>query len=186
VKSSSLSQAVVEPYAEALMSLAKEQNLVEALDGDVQLILATLSDSDELKRFLSVPLVNASAKKSAIGSLFGDRVNSLTLRFLQLLVDRGRIVFLEPICLRFQALLREMNQIAFAEVTSAVPLSDEQQDTLRHRVIEMTGARAVELAIDVNPDLIGGVIIKVGSQVVDASIRGQLRRLTSNLVVSSY
>jgi F-type H+-transporting ATPase subunit delta len=185
LKSSSFNQTFVEPYAEALMSLAKEQGLVEDLGNDMQLIVGSLQSSDELSHFLSVPLVKKNAKKSAIESLFGSRVNPLTLKFLMLVVDRGRIAFLEPICARFQDLLREMNQIALAEVTSAVPLTDEQQETLRRKVIDMTNARGVELSINVNSDLIGGVIIKVGSQVVDASIRGQLRRLTSNLSVSN-
>jgi F-type H+-transporting ATPase subunit delta len=186
LKSSSFNQTFVEPYAEALMSLAKEQGLVEALDHDVQLVLGSLQGSEELRHFLAVPLIKGNAKKSAINSLFGEQVNPLTLKFLMLVVDRGRIAFLQPICAQFQNLLREMNQIALADVTSAVPLTDEQQETLRRKVMDMTSARGVELAIKVNPDLIGGVIIKVGSQVVDASIRGQLRRLTSNLSVSSY
>ncbi len=185
MKSSSFNQAFVEPYAEALMSLAKEQGLVEALGNDMQLIIGSLQSSEELRHFLSVPLVKKSGKKSAIESLFGSQVNPVTLNFLKLVVDRGRIAFLEPICSRFQDLLREMNQISLAEVTSAVPLTDEQQETLRRKVIDMTNAHGVELSINVNPDLIGGVIIKVGSQVVDASIRGQLRRLTSNLSVSN-
>ncbi|WP_019499098.1 ATP synthase F1 subunit delta [Pseudanabaena sp. PCC 6802] len=186
MKSSSLSQTIVEPYAEALMSLAKEQGLVGDIGNDVELILAALSSSDDLKRFLSVPLIKDEAKKATINSVFGSQVNPLTLNFLLLLVDRSRILFLEPVCLKFQALLRQMNQIAFAEVTSAVPLSDDQQNTLRHRVREMTNAQGVELQIKVDPELIGGLIVKVGSQIVDASIRGQLRRFTSNLVVSSY
>ena len=186
MKSSSFNQTFVEPYAEALMSLAKEQGLVEALGQDMQLIVGSLQSSEELRRFFAVPLVKGSAKKSAIDSLFGAQVNPLTLNFLKLVVDRGRIAFLEPICSRFQDLLRDMNQISLAEVTSAVPLTDDQQETLRRKVIDMTSARGVELAIKVDPDLIGGVIIKVGSQIVDASIRGQLRRLTSNLLVSNY
>lgn len=186
MKSSSLSQTIVEPYAEALMSVAKEQNLVEDIGNDVEFILAALSGSDDLKRFLSVPLIKDEAKKTAINRVFGGQINPLTLNFLLLLVDRSRILFLEPVCLKFQTLLRQMRQISFAEVTSAIPLSDEQQDTLRHRVREMTNAQGVELEIEVDPELIGGVIIKVGSQIVDASIRGQLRRLTSNLVVSGY
>lgn len=186
MKSSSLSQTVVEPYAEALMSLAKERNIVGDIGNDVEFILAALASSDDLKRFLSVPLIKDEAKKATINNVFGAQVNPLTLQFLLLLVDRSRILFLEPVCLKFQSLLRQMNQIAFAEVISAIPLSDEQQDTLRHRVTAMTNAQGVELNIKVDPELIGGVIVKVGSQIVDASIRGQLRRLTSSLVVSGY
>ena len=74
-----------------------------------------------------------------------------------------------------------IDQVSLAEITTALQLSGAQEDSLRDRVKALTKARSVELDIIVNPDLIGGVIIKVGSQVVDASIRGQLRRLKSSL-----
>jgi F-type H+-transporting ATPase subunit delta len=80
---------------------------------------------------------------------------------------------------RYQALLRELNQAVLAEVTAAVELTADQQNALRDRVLAMTGARQVDLAITVDADLLGGVIIKVGSQIVDASLRGQLLWLGS-------
>jgi F-type H+-transporting ATPase subunit delta len=98
-----------------------------------------------------------------------------------LLVDRGRILFIEGICKQYQALLRKQNQTVLAEVISTVELNEEQQRSVREKVTAMTNARQVELATKIDPDLIGGVIIKVGSQVVDASIRGQLRRISLRL-----
>jgi F-type H+-transporting ATPase subunit delta len=82
---------------------------------------------------------------------------------------------------QFQALLRVIDGVALAEITSALKLSRSQEDSLRDRVKAMTKSKSVQLDITINPDLIGGVIIKVGSQVVDASIRGQLRRLKTSL-----
>ncbi len=66
-------------------------------------------------------------------------------------------------------------------MTSAVPLSESQQETIKEKVIAMTGAHQVELSAKIDSDIIGGVIIKVGSQVIDASLRGQLRRLSLRL-----
>ncbi len=77
--------------------------------------------------------------------------------------------------------LRVIDGVALAEITSALKLSRSQEDSLRDRVKAMTKSKSVQLDIIINPDLIGGVIIKVGSQVVDASIRGQLRRLKTSL-----
>jgi F-type H+-transporting ATPase subunit delta len=123
----------------------------------------------------------ANIKKSVIESAFGSQVNAVTKSFLLLLVDRKRIAFLAEILQEFKTLLRVIDQVALAEVTSALQLSRAQEDTICDRVKSMTKAKTVELAVTINPDLIGGVIIKVGSQVVDASIRGQLRRLKSSL-----
>ena len=90
----------------------------------------------------------------------------------------------EPILQQFQAKVRELKQAVLAEVISAVELSDEQKETVRQKVQRMTEARSVELETRVDPDLIGGVIIQIGSQVLDASIRGQLRRIGLQLGAS--
>lgn len=184
MKSSSVSQAVVAPYAEALMSLAQEQNNLDAIASDVRLIGSTLADSAELTQLFASPLVGENVKKGVIEGVFGSQVNAISKSFLLLLVDRKRIAFLGEIVSEFKALLRVINQVALAEVTSALQLSRAQEDTICDRVKSMTKSKSVELAVTINPDLIGGVIIKVGSQVVDASIRGQLRRLKSSLAAA--
>ncbi|WP_434683840.1 ATP synthase F1 subunit delta [Pseudanabaena minima] len=181
MKSNSVSQAVVAPYADALISLAQEQNHLDAIAKDVRLIGDTLADSVELTQLLASPLIGANVKKGVIESVFGSSVNVLTKSFLLLLVDRKRIAFLGEIVKEFKALLRVIDQVSLAEITTALKLSRAQEDSIRDRVKAMTKAKSVELDITINPDLIGGVIIKVGSQVVDASIRGQLRRLKSSL-----
>ena len=181
MKSSSVSQAVVAPYAEALMSLAQEQNNLEAIANDVRLIGDTLADSVELSQLFASPLIGANVKKGVIENVFGSQVNPVTKSFLLLLVDRKRIAFLAEIVNEFKALLRVIDKVALAEITTALKLSKAQEDSICDRVKSMTSANSVELAVTINPELIGGVIIKVGSQVVDASIRGQLRRLKSSL-----
>jgi F-type H+-transporting ATPase subunit delta len=87
-----------------------------------------------------------------------------------------------PVLQRYQELLRQLRGTVLAEVTSAIDLSESQQDQIRQKVVAMTGAEQVDLAVSIEPDLLGGVIIKVGSQVVDASLRGQLRRLSMQLI----
>lgn len=183
MKNSSFSQAIVEPYAEALMAVAKEQNLVETYGNDIQFILTTLVESEDFRRLLSAPLISENVKKDLLISLFSSQVQPSMASFLGLLVERRRILFLEAICLKFQALLREMNNVALAEISTAVELTDKQKETLEQKVKDLTNANSVELLIKLNPDLIGGVVIKVGSQVIDASIRGQLRRLTGGLMI---
>jgi F-type H+-transporting ATPase subunit delta len=176
-----LTTEVLEPYAQALMSIGQSQNLVDRFGEDVQNILDTLKESGDLSQFLSNPLSKIETKKAVLRQVFGESVHPYTNNFLMLLVDRRRILFLEGICEQFQVLLRKLRNTVLAEVTSAVALTDQQQDAVRQRVITMTGATSVELGCSIDPDLIGGVIIKVGSQVIDASLRGQLRRIALKL-----
>lgn len=171
---------IVEPYAQALMSVARNNNLTEQFGEDVRALLSLLENSEQLRDFLANPFVSVEDKKAVLQRVAGE-VNPYLRNFLLLLIDRKRILLLKDICQQFLAILRQLNQTVLAEVISAVDLTDEQQQAVRQKVIEMTNAREVELDTKIDPDLIGGVIIKVGSQVFDASIRGQLRRLSLRL-----
>ncbi len=172
---------VLEPYAQALMSLGQSQNLVDRFGEDVQNILDTLNGSEELAQFMASPLAKADAKKGVLNQVFGEALHPFTKNFLMLLVDRRRILFLDGICRQYQVLLRKLKQTVLAEVTSTVELNDAQKSSIRDKVKAMTSANEVEIETTIDPSLIGGVIIKVGSQVIDASLRGQLRRISLRL-----
>lgn len=177
MKDSILSAQVFEPYAQALMSLAQSSDLVDRFGDDVAYLLEVIKSSSELKQFLGNPLTSPDAKKNVLRQLIAEQVHPYTLNFVLLLVDRKRITFLEGICKQYQLLLRQLRQTVLAEVTSAVELTDAQKDSIRQKVMAMVNARQVDLETSIDPDLIGGVIIKVGSQIVDASLRGQIRRI---------
>jgi len=126
-------------------------------------------------------VVKPQDKKAILQRITADEVNPALRNFLMLLVDRGRILFLEEIAKQYLVLLRKLNQTVLAEITSVYPLTEAQLTTLSEKVKAMTNARQVEIATTVDADLLGGVIIKVGSRVVDASLRGQLRRIGMKL-----
>lgn len=182
MKGGSLATAVFEPYARALLSLAQEHGLIDRFSEDVSDWVTLLEGSPELQQFLENPLLESGKKKAALQQIAGDQLHPYLRSFTMLLVDRRRIMFLLGICKQFQALLRELNQTVLAEVSSAVELNGDQQEAIRQKVVSMTGARQVDLAISLNPELIGGVIVKVGSQVIDSSLRGQLRRVSLKLL----
>ncbi len=173
---------IAEPYAEALMSLAQSQDLSDRFGEDVGFLLSLLHESEELRQFLESPLMEAGVKQRVLEQIAGAQVHAYMLNFLMLLVDRRRIFFLAGICQQYQALLRKLNRTVLAEVSSTVELTDEQRQTVTAKVKQISGAEQVELQTRIDPDLIGGVLIKVGSQVLDASIRGQLRRITNSLL----
>jgi F-type H+-transporting ATPase subunit delta len=176
-----ISSEIAEPYGQALMSIAQNSNLTEQFGNTCREIVELLQNSAEFSDFVVNPVVSAEAKKAVLRQVLGDGTNANFVNFLMLLVDKRRIVFLKEIAEQFLALLRKLNQIVLAEVTSAKELSESQQQAIIERVKGMTDARDVELKVAIDPTLVGGVIIKVGSQVIDASIRGQLRRISMSL-----
>jgi F-type H+-transporting ATPase subunit delta len=181
MKGSLVSAEVLEPYAEALMSIAKSTDLIDRFGEDVSSLLNLLENSEDLQIFLESPVVKEEDKKAVLRQISGDQLHPYIMNFLMLLVDRRRIRFLQGILKQFQAQLRELKQTVVAEVISAVELTDAQRQSVSEKVKAMTSANQVELDTKIDPDLIGGVIIKVGSQVIDASLRGQLRRIGISL-----
>ncbi len=178
---STATSQVAAPYAQALLSIAQSKDSVDELSNTATEILALMKQSDELSAFLTNPIANSDAKKGVLNQILGDDANLQMKNFLMLLVDRGRIYLVGPILQQFQAKVRDLNKTVLAEVTSAIELTDEQKESVRQKVQGMTQAKSVELETSVDPDLIGGVIIQIGSQVLDASIRGQLRRISLQL-----
>ncbi len=175
-----ISSEIAEPYAQALMSLAQQSNITEEFGNSCRDIESLMEESSDFKDFIVNPVTNAEAKKAVLRQVFGD-ANPYFINFLMLLVDKRRIVFLKEIAASYSSLLRKFNQVVLAEVTSAKELNDGQKQALIDRVKGLTEARDVELKITIDPELIGGVIIKVGSKIIDASIRGQLRRIGMSL-----
>lgn len=172
---------VAQSYAQALLSIAQSKNLTEEIGGDARTLQSLLLGNKDLQNFFSNPFIQSENKKSLIRQILGESSSVYLRNFLLLLVDKRRIAFLEPILQQYLVLLRQLNQTVLAEVTSAVSLTEAQQQTIQEKVISLTNARQVELVTKIDGDLIGGVIIKVGSQVIDASLRGQLRRLSLRL-----
>lgn len=177
-----ISSEIAEPYAQALMSLAQERNLTEQFGQQFRALESLFAESPEFSEFIANPVIKAEDKKSVLRRVMEDEANPYLTNFLMLLVDKRRIIFLKQITEQFLNLLRQLNQTVLAEVISARELNEEQTRAVADKVKSITNARDVELKTSVDPDLIGGVIIKVGSKVLDASLRGQLRRISTNLL----
>ncbi|MGB3294211.1 MAG: ATP synthase F1 subunit delta [Phormidesmis sp.] len=181
---STVASEVAAPYAQALLAIAQSKNSVDELSQTAADLLKLMKASDPLSSFLASPITPTDAKKGVLTKVLGDDANPQMNNFLMLLVDKGRIYLLEPILQQFQVKVRALKQTVLAEVISAIELTDEQKETVRQKVVSMTNAQSVELETRVDPDLIGGVIIQIGSKVLDASVRGQLRRIGLQLGVS--
>ncbi|MEM8640112.1 MAG: ATP synthase F1 subunit delta [Cyanobacteria bacterium P01_G01_bin.54] len=181
MKGTLLSSEIAEPYAQALMSVAQSENQVEAFGQAMRDLEALLEASSELSGFVANPVIQDADKKAVLRQVMGESANPLLSNFLMLLVDKRRIIFLPEVVAQFLALLRQLNQTVLAEVTTARELTDDQRSEIEHQIRVMTSSRAVDLKEFIDPDILGGVIIRVGSKVVDVSLRGQLRQIGMNL-----
>jgi len=172
---------VAVPYAEALLDLAKSNDSLKETTNDMNIVSQFLEDSSELKKFLGNPLITKDAKKNIVKDIFGDQIDTSTLKFLLLLVERGRIEFLASIAQKFLELSFKQESIEIAKITSAIQLSSQQQKGISEKLKVLTGVKQIKLALKVDPSLIGGFTIEIGSKMIDTSIRGQLNQISSLL-----
>lgn len=169
------------PYAEALLELANANNSLKETTNDMNIVSQFLANSSDLKKFLGNPLITKEAKKGVLKDVLGEQVRKKTLTFLMLLVDRNRIAYLDSIAYKFVELSYNEESIEIAKVTSCVRLSSEQQKGIATKLKDITGAKQIKLALKVDPALIGGFTIEIGSKLIDTSIRGQLKQISSLL-----
>jgi F-type H+-transporting ATPase subunit delta len=169
------------PYAEALLELANANSSLKETTNDINIVSQFLANSSDLKKFLGNPLITRDAKKGVLKDVLGEQIGEKTLTFLMLLVDRGRIAYLDGIAYKFRELSYKEESIEIAKVTSSVQLSAQQQKTIAEKLKKITGAKQIKLALKVDPQLIGGFTIEIGSKLIDTSIRGQLKQISTLL-----
>ena len=168
---------ITTPYAEAFLQVASSRNEVDKIVDQAKDVLRLWNDCPELSEAMASPVLEIEAKKSALQKLFGEQVSPSFLNLLKLLADRQRIGFLDSVLERMLELYREQRNIALATVTSASSLNEAQQADLLQKIQAVAGTDNLELNLKVDPDLIGGFVVNVGSKVIDASLAGQVRRL---------
>jgi len=172
-----LLNSLATPYAEALLQVAESRQETDTVATQARELLVLWNSSAQLREAMASPVLEPEAKKAALSALFDAQVTASVQNLLKLLADRQRIAVLDAVLERFLELYRELRQITLAKVSSATPLSEEQQAQLNQKVQAIAGTQAVEFELSVDPALIGGFVVNLGSQVIDASLAGQVRRL---------
>jgi F-type H+-transporting ATPase subunit delta len=177
---SSKNVKIAQPYAEAFLELSSKGSL-DTVINDLNCVSSSVSGSAELKTLLSNPLINSQTKKNVIKSVFNDKIDNNTLKFLLVLCDRGRISYLESIIDKALELAYKAASIETVKVTSSVAFTPIQQEALISKLKKMTGAEQIRLEITTSSSLIGGFVVQVGSKIIDTSVQGQLKQLSSYL-----
>lgn len=164
-------------YATALFDLAKEAGAVEAIEGELRALQNSIDASAELRGFLKSPVYDRAEQMAVIEAL-ADKAGfgALTANFLKLIAKNRRLFALEDMIRAFAKLAAEDRGEISAEATTAVAMNDDQVKALRLEIEALVG-KAVNLETRVDPDLLGGLIVKIGSKMVDASLRTKLNRL---------
>jgi F-type H+-transporting ATPase subunit delta len=167
-------------YAEAAFEVGLRDGTVEAWRRELD-AAAAIVDDERVARLLGNPAIAEETRLELAQSTFGTIVSRPVLNLIGLMLRRGRIDELPRVAAEFRRLDNERQGITPATATSAIPLSEDEVRAVTARLEEMTGGR-VDLDLRVDPDLIGGLVVRVGDRMIDGSVRGRLERLRNQLV----
>ncbi len=165
-------------YAEAVFEIAKAQDRFDPWTKELEAI-AGAQQQPELAQLLASPAVGMSFKESFL-TQYLEGISQEAMNLVQLLLRKGRFALAPQIADHYRDLLNEHRGITTAEVTSAVPLSTEELKAVAHRLSTMTGRRVV-VETSVDPSIIGGIVARIGDQLIDASVKGRLEALKRRL-----
>lgn len=160
-------------YAQALFVVAEAEGVLDAVEDELFRFARALERETRLREALTDPALPPERKKAVLTDVLGERVNSHTVNLLGFIVEQGRAKEVPAIADELAEVAAERRQAAVAEVRTAVPLDQEHRERLAEALQKATGKR-IELKAVVDPAVIGGVVARVGDQVIDGSIRRRL------------
>jgi F-type H+-transporting ATPase subunit delta len=164
-------------YATALFELADERRALDQVAADLEKIGAMIADAPDLRRLLRSPVLKRAEQARALDAVLVQAgISDLTRQFSGLVAKNRRLFAFEDMVRGFRALLAQRRGEVTAEVASAVELSKQQLDAITDALKRTYGAK-VAIAPRIDPSLLGGLVVRVGSRMIDASLRSKLHRL---------
>jgi F-type H+-transporting ATPase subunit delta len=172
---------VNEIYSDVLFQLAEEAGQVEQVLGDLAAVAGVLRDEPDFTKLLMSDKLKETEKAAVIRRVFGDRISGLTIDFLCVIARRNRVGFLVGIADRYEVLADSLKNCRLVEVTLAKSISEEQLEQLRQKIKDAIRAE-VKLKVNIDPEILGGVILRQGDIMIDNSVRTVLSR-TVNIIM---
>jgi F-type H+-transporting ATPase subunit delta len=165
-------------YASALFELALEEKAIDAVRTDLDKFDAMLSDSAELERLVRSPVFSADDKLKALSAILDKAgIKGLAANFLRVLTTNRRLFAARDVIRGFRALVARHRGEVTAQVTVAEKMSDKNLEALKDALKSKTAGKNIDLDVKIDPTIIGGLIVKVGSQMVDSSLRTKLNSI---------
>ncbi|MFK5878273.1 MAG: ATP synthase F1 subunit delta [Flavobacteriaceae bacterium] len=160
-------------YAKALLSLSNDKNIADETYASMQLIAATIEGSNELQMVLESTLIKSGVKKNALLAVFENNINTISIKLIDLLIENKRLSDFGSVAEQYISLYDSLMGKQKALVITAIPLTDDLKTQVLAKVKELTGKEAI-LENEINPDIIGGFILRVSDVQYDASIANKL------------
>jgi F-type H+-transporting ATPase subunit delta len=171
-----IDRRIVKRYAAALFNSARAADVVDMVESDLGLITYSFETIPSLEQAVVSPLIPAAKKREIVTGVFQNKIHEVTLFYLYLLIDKRREEIITATEAEYIRLANESRGIVAAQVTAAVELTDDEIVRLKAKLSERTGCR-VDVSVEIEPSVIGGLIVRIGDTVMDGSIAGHLERI---------
>lgn len=172
---------IAQRYADAIVEIAKDGKLsYSKISTDLALIDSILSQSKDLKEFLENPLISVEDKKEIIQKVFSDEIDNLIANFLMILIEKNRFNVFNDILIAYNKSIDDINNISRVSVTSAVEMTEDAKAKLKNK-LETKMHKSISFDWEINPDIIAGLVIKMGDNVIDMSMKNKLEALSKSI-----
>ena len=176
-----IERRVVRRYAAALFGAASKAGVIDQVESDLGLVNYVLETSPRLMDAIVSPVVPPETKRNIFNDIFSNKVDAITLSYLQLLVNKRREEAIRGTEEEYVLLANEARGVVNAYVTTAVEIEIDDEKRIRKKLEDMMG-KSIQLIKNIDPNLIGGVTVRIGDTVIDGSIKGQLEALKEKLL----
>mgnify|MGYP002630204710 CR=1 FL=1 len=165
-------------YAGALFELALEEKAIDAVKKDLEQFDAMIADSDDLNRLVRSPVFGVDEQLKALGAILAKAgIKGIAANFLRVITTNRRLFAVRNIIKGYRALVARHKGEVGAQVTVAEKLSDTNLDALKSALKSVTGGKDIDLDVTVDPAIIGGLVVKLGSRMIDSSLRTKLNAI---------
>lgn len=175
-----INKTIARRYARAIFDIAREKNAVEKISENLKSVVRLIEENADIKKIIYGRLVPAEAKKEIVGKMIPEEVDQMVVNFLYLVLDKNREQYLTGILEAYDQLSAEEKRVLPAQVKSAIPLTGEQVTNLEKKLSQIAG-QSVKAQVTLEPNLLGGITVRMGDIVYDGSIVKKLSLLKEHL-----
>lgn len=176
-----MAKLAADVYGEALFRLAVEKDCINAWAEQIKTAELVIAENPELMELLTHPKITREEKLSVVDKVFGGHFDDAVTGLFSVIVEKGRCAEIPAVLSNFMEKVREYRKIGVAKVVSAMELSAAQKKRVEEKLLSQTAYESFEMQYSVDESLIGGMTIRIGDRVVDASIRSKLNRMAGSL-----
>ena len=177
-----MAKQVTKVYGDALFEAGLENSILPALREESREVRRLMEENPGLVSLLNHPQIEKQEKIQVVTEIFDGRISGIMTGFLREMVEKGRQKWMEKTLLYFEAKVKEYQHIGVVYVTAPAELSAGQKQNIENKLLKTTSYRSLEVTYDIDPELIGGLVIRIGDRVVDSSIKNRWESLRQALL----